>query len=133
MTVPFRRNDADHVHHADVAVTICIPSYNRADLVSETLDSLLAQTDQGTGTLWRRDSFIRLGRWDEQLPIWQTSSCTSGLPRVNIALQSDSICRPTLTSGRTVRVRADVHTIRGESRRSRARGKACSRSVATVR
>lgn len=26
-------------------VTLCIPSYNRADLVAETLDSLLAQTD----------------------------------------------------------------------------------------
>lgn len=26
---------------------------------------------QSTGTLWRRDSFIRVGMWDEQLPIWQ--------------------------------------------------------------
>ncbi|MEO7684325.1 MAG: glycosyltransferase, partial [Gemmatimonadaceae bacterium] len=26
---------------------------------------------QGTGTLWRRDSFIRAGMWDEHLLIWQ--------------------------------------------------------------
>ncbi|MEO5902792.1 MAG: glycosyltransferase family A protein [Gemmatimonadaceae bacterium] len=26
---------------------------------------------QGTGTLWRRDSFIQLGLWDEELLIWQ--------------------------------------------------------------
>ena len=26
---------------------------------------------QGTGTLWRRDSFIRAGMWDEQLKLWQ--------------------------------------------------------------
>ena len=26
---------------------------------------------QGTGTLWRRDSFLRSGMWDEQLRLWQ--------------------------------------------------------------
>lgn len=26
---------------------------------------------QGTGTLWRRDSFVRCGMWDEQLKLWQ--------------------------------------------------------------
>jgi hypothetical protein len=26
---------------------------------------------QGTGTLWRRDSFIRSGMWNEQLRLWQ--------------------------------------------------------------
>ncbi|MEO7684544.1 MAG: glycosyltransferase family 2 protein, partial [Gemmatimonadaceae bacterium] len=26
---------------------------------------------QGTGTLWRRDSFIRAGMWDEHLRLWQ--------------------------------------------------------------
>lgn len=26
---------------------------------------------QGTGTLWKRDSFIKLGMWNEQLMLWQ--------------------------------------------------------------
>ncbi len=26
---------------------------------------------QGTGTLWRRDSFLRVGGWDETLRVWQ--------------------------------------------------------------
>ncbi len=26
---------------------------------------------QGTGTLWRRDSFVRVGGWDETLHVWQ--------------------------------------------------------------
>lgn len=26
---------------------------------------------QGTGSLWRRDAFVRLGMWDERLAIWQ--------------------------------------------------------------
>ncbi len=43
----------------------------------ETKDDVLARLlrmdpiCQGTGTLWRRDSFIRLGLWDERLLIWQ--------------------------------------------------------------
>jgi glycosyltransferase involved in cell wall biosynthesis len=43
----------------------------------ETKDGVLARLlrmdpiCQGTGTLWRRDSFIRAGLWDEQLLIWQ--------------------------------------------------------------